>query len=294
MKSTETVQKQDNSYKSIRVDFHSHTTCSDGHLKPSELIDRASNYQIEQFAITDHDTVAGFSIAQQHITDKQLSIRLISGIEISTMWQGFEIHIVGLNIDVNHPALIELINAQQQAREERAQSMAKKLDKAGFAGCYEQAKEYAQGGTITRAHFARVLFDRGLVNNLQKAFDKYIGKGQRCYVKPLWCSIEQAIEVISASGGYSVIAHPMKYGLSTKWLRRLIVDFAASGGHAMEAASPQMNDQQRQLSLALCQEYDLLASVGSDFHYPSRWSDLGKNLSLPKHIDVVWQHWNDQ
>lgn len=292
MKSTETFKKQDNNYKSIRVDFHSHTTCSDGHLKPHELIDRASNYQIQQFAITDHDTVAAYPIARQHIIDNNLDIRLISGIEISTLWQNFEIHIVGLDMDVNHSELTALINAQQQAREERAVLMAQKLQKAGFQDCYEQAKQYAQGGTITRAHFARVLLDRGVVNTLQKAFDKYIGKGQRCFVKPLWCSIEQAVSVISAAGGYSVIAHPMKYGLSTKWLRRLIIDFKHSGGHAMEVASPQMNDQQRQLSLALCDEYQLLASVGSDFHYPSRWSDLGKNLSLPVHVDVVWQYWN--
>ncbi|KGK00918.1 RNase RNM [Thalassotalea sp. ND16A] len=292
MKSTDNAQISSNSYNSIRVDFHSHTKCSDGHLTPAELIDRASNYQIEQFAITDHDTVAGVTIAEQHIRDNNLKIRLISGIEISSLWQNFEIHIVGLNMDVQHPALTSLIASQQQAREERAHLMAEKLTKAGFENCYEDAKTLAQDGTITRAHFARVLHNRGVVSTLQKAFDKYIGKGQRAYVKPLWCSIEHAIEVINASGGYSVIAHPMKYGLSTKWLRRLIVDFNDAGGDAMEVVSAQMNPQQKLLSIELCQQYGLQASVGSDFHYPNRWSDLGKNLSVPDNLSVIWQHWN--
>ncbi|WP_068547843.1 RNase RNM [Thalassotalea crassostreae] len=289
--STLSDENKTNNYNSLRIDLHSHTTCSDGHLSPQELVSRAENYQIEQFAITDHDTVDAFSIAQQHIDEQNFKLRLISGIEISTMWENFEIHIVGLNIDTEHPALTTLIEQQQNAREQRAQLMAEKLTKAGFENCYEDAKLLAHQGTITRAHFARVLHNRGVVSTMQKAFDKYIGKGKRAYVKPQWCSIEQAILVIHQAGGKSVIAHPMKYDLSNKWLRRLIVDFSDAGGDAMEVASPQMNEQQRLFLRQLLVEYQLQGSVGSDFHFPSRWSDLGKNLTLPDDVDVVWQHW---
>ena len=289
--STLSDENKTNNYNSLRIDLHSHTTCSDGHLSPQELVSRAENYQIEQFAITDHDTIDGFSIAQQHIDEQNFKLRLISGIEISTMWENFEIHIVGLNIDTEHPALTTLIEQQQNAREQRAQLMAEKLAKAGFENCYEDAKLLADQGTITRAHFARVLHNRGMVSTMQKAFDKYIGKGKRAYVKPQWCSIEQAVSVIHQAGGKSVIAHPMKYDLSNKWLRRLIVDFSDAGGDAMEVASPQMNEQQRLFLRQLLVEYQLQGSVGSDFHFPSRWSDLGKNLTLPDDVDVVWQHW---
>ncbi|WP_228445312.1 RNase RNM [Thalassotalea sp. HSM 43] len=292
MKSIQSAENMSDDYKLIRVDLHSHTTCSDGRLTPAELVERATTFQIEQLAITDHDTVQAFALAQDYIEQKGLKLRLISGIEISTMWQNFEIHIVGLNVDTQHPALTALIEQQQQAREQRATLMAEKLAKAGFADCYQQAKQYAGDGTITRAHFARVLFDRGDVSTMQKAFDKYIGKGQRAFVKPLWCSIEQAIEVINLAGGHSVIAHPMKYSLSTKWLRRLIVDFKAANGDAMEVASPQMNEQQRQLLVTLCNEYGLEASVGSDFHYPNRWSELGRNLQLKSDVSGIWRHWN--
>ncbi len=247
---------------------------------------------VEQLAITDHDTVDALAPARSFIELKGLPLRLISGIEISTMWQNFEIHIVGLNVDAKHPQLVELINAQQQARETRATLMAEKLAKAGFADCYQYAKLLAKNGSITRAHFARALHEQGHVSGMQKAFDKYIGKGQRAYVKPQWCSVEHAVEVIAKAGGQSVIAHPMKYKLSTKWLRRLIVDFKAANGDAMEIVSPQMNDQQKQLLASLCVEYDLQASVGSDFHAPNRWSELGRNLQLTADVPPVWRHWN--
>jgi predicted metal-dependent phosphoesterase TrpH len=279
-------------YLNLRVDLHSHTTYSDGGLSPQELIDRATNYQLDVLAITDHDTVSGLECASQYIEEKDLAITLINGIEISTSWHGFEIHIVGLNIDKTNEQLTGLIEQQQAARELRATTMGEKLAKSGFDGIYDQAKALAEKGSITRAHFAKILLQQGHVSTMQGAFDKYIGKGKRAYVSPTWCSIEQAINSIHAAGGTAVIAHPIRYGLSAKWLRRLIVQFKQDGGDGLEAVLPQMNKDQRKIMLNYCLEYDLHASMGSDFHYPSRWSDLGKNLRMPESAKPIWQLWS--
>lgn len=279
-------------YSSLRVDFHTHTNCSDGKLSPQMLIERAVNFQLDVLAITDHDTVSALDIAKRYILDKNISLNLINGIEISTYWQGFEIHVVGLNIDPNAPALQTLIASQQQERERRADLMNEKLAKCGFVDVLAQAKLLAGEGSITRAHFARVLHNNGDVNTMQAAFDKYIGKGKRAFVKPQWCDIDSAIDAIHAAGGVAVLAHPVRYDMTTKWLRRLVVDFKNAGGDAMEIVLPQMNPEQRRLMLSFCLEYDLYASLGSDFHYPSKWSDLGRNLKLPEDCNPVWQLFN--
>jgi len=289
MKQMSTADSRD--FSTLRVDLHSHTKCSDGGLTPIELINRAVNFQIDVLAITDHDTVAALDIANQYIKQEKLSLTLIDGIEISTTWQGFEIHIVGLNIDKNHPALTKLVETQQMAREQRALSIGEKLEKCGVKDIYQQAKVRAGDGSITRAHFAKVMFENGYVSTMQKAFDKYIGKGNRAYVKPNWCTIEQAVDIIHQAGGCAVMAHPIRYDLSAKWLRRLIVDFKSVNGDALETVLPQMNNEQRQRMLNYCLEYDLHASLGSDFHYPSKWSDLGRNLTLPEKSNPVWQLW---
>jgi predicted metal-dependent phosphoesterase TrpH len=283
--------QNDKDLSNLRVDLHSHTNCSDGALTPQELIERAVNFQIDVLAITDHDTVSGLDSAKQTILDKNIPLRLIDGIEISTEWQGFEIHIVGLNIATSNEALLSLIDQQQQRRETRAITMGEKLAKCGFPDVYEKAKALAGAGSITRAHFARVLLHQGAVSKMQAAFDKYIGKGSRAYVKPNWCSIEEAVAIIHAAGGVAVMAHPIRYDLSTKWLRRLIVHFKAVEGDGLEVVLPQMNDAQRKLMLRFCSEYDLYASMGSDFHQPSRWSDLGRNLRMPEHAKPIWQIW---
>lgn len=281
-------------FQNYRIDLHSHTKCSDGGLTPEELIDRATNFQIDVLAITDHDTVVAIDVAQQYIEAKNLKLKLIKGIEISTRWQNFEIHIVGLNIDHKNEALQKLIASQQAAREERANLMSEKLAKCGIDNAYDKAQTLAGEGVITRAHFARVIQAEKQLSNLQAAFDKYIGKGKRAYAKPNWCSIEEAVNAIHLAGGTAVMAHPIRYDLTAKWLRRLIVDFKAAHGDGLEVVLPQMNNDQRRLMLNYCQEYDLFASLGSDFHFPSRWTELGRNLVMPEKAKPIWQLWFDE
>lgn len=287
-----TIEKNDG-FSHGRIDLHCHTHCSDGSLSPQTLIDRAINYQIDVLAITDHDTIEGFNIAQDYIMEKNIPIKLISGIEISTQWEGFEIHIVGLNFDKNNSSLKKLICSQQKAREQRAIAIGEKLVKCGFPNAYDDAKKLANNGTITRAHFAKVLYQQGYVSTMQKAFDKYLGKKgrvtQKAYVKPIWCSIEEAVKVIHDAGGTAIMAHPIRYDLSAKWLRRLIIHFKESLGDGLEVVLPQMNPQQ--IMLNYCLEYDLHASTGSDFHHPNKWSDLGRNLILPDGATPIWKMW---
>jgi 3',5'-nucleoside bisphosphate phosphatase len=274
-----------------RYDLHSHTRFSDGKLSPEQLVDRATNFQLDVLAITDHDTTNALDIANRYIQESGSKLELVNGIEFSTSWQNFEIHIVGLNIDPENCALKALILSQQAARESRAIAMSDKLTKCGFDNMLEQAKSLAGEGSITRAHFAQVLLNQGVVTKMQSAFDKYIGKGKRAFVRPTWCDITTAVEAIHQAGGVAVIAHPMRYDMTAKWLRRLIIDFKDAGGDAMEIVLPQMNPEQRRLMLSYCLEYELYASLGSDFHYPSKWSDLGRNLTLPDNCKPVWQLW---
>lgn len=145
----------------MRIDLHSHTTASDGRLTPPELIDRALGFNIEALAITDHDTTDGLAEARSYIADNNLPIQLINGIEISTVWQNKDIHIVGLNVDPESPELKALIEQQKQHRVGRAEMIAQRLEKATREGLLEEVKLIAGDAPITRAHFAKWLVDNG-------------------------------------------------------------------------------------------------------------------------------------
>ena len=275
----------------MKRDLHSHTHHSDGSLSPRELVIRAHNQQLDQLAITDHDTVAGLgeAYAQQELQPRPLTI--IPGIELSVGWRGFDIHIVGLNIRWRDPQLAERIHLQQQARLQRAQQIAEKLTLLGLPNSYDHARKLAGKGQITRAHFARALVANGHVASFEMAFRRYLGKGKRAHVVPQWITLEQAVTWITAANGVAVLAHPSRYGLTGKWLRRLLVQFKAAGGQAMEVVYPNLSPSWRQQLLSYASEYDLLASAGSDFHRPNRWSELGRHLSLPLDLIPVWRAW---
>ncbi|MGI2175377.1 RNase RNM [Shewanella ulleungensis] len=276
----------------LLADLHSHTTASDGQLTPTQLISRAIEKGVEMFAITDHDTVGG--LAEAHIANQAHAtpLKLINGCEISTRWSSFDIHIVGLNIDVSHAGLLEFLTQQRQLREVRAQEIGERLAKAGIEGAYEGAKAIAGDAALSRGHYARWLADHGHATDMPSVFKKYLARGKTGYVPNNWGDMANAIEHIHQAGGVAVLAHPSGYKLSAKWLKRLVREYAEAGGDAMEVILGQQTLDDRNNLIALSKQNNLLASVGSDFHFPSNWIELGKNLYQPQGVEWVWQSQN--
>jgi predicted metal-dependent phosphoesterase TrpH len=272
----------------MKIDLHSHTTASDGRLSVAELLDRAIGFDVKVLAITDHDTLDAIPEALELIEQKSLPIELVNGIEISTVWQNKDIHIVGLGVSLDSPELLALIEAQQARRVERSELIAHRLEKATREGVLEEVKLIAGDAPITRAHFAKWLVDNGYAKTMQQVFKKYMTRNNTGYVPPNWCSMQEAVAAIHSAGGVAVLAHPGRYQLTAKWLKRLIAAFCEANGDAMEVAQPQQSLQERRNLADYAIQYNLLASQGSDFHYPSPWMELGRNLWLPSGVEPVW------
>ncbi|EJK7531061.1 5'-3' exoribonuclease [Escherichia coli] len=275
----------------VIYDLHSHTTASDGCLTPEALVHRAVEMRVGTLAITDHDTTAAIAPAREEISRSGLALNLIPGVEISTVWENHEIHIVGLNIDITHPLMCEFLAQQTEWRNQRAQLIAERLEKAQIPGALEGAQRLAQGGAVTRGHFARFLVECGKASSMADVFKKYLARGKTGYVPPQWCTIEQSIDVIHHSGGKAVLAHPGRYNLSAKWLKRLVAHFAEHHGDAMEVAQCQQSPNERTQLATLARQHHLWASQGSDFHQPCPWIELGRKLWLPAGVEGVWQLW---
>lgn len=272
-------------------DLHSHTTASDGLLSSAELVSRAAEMGVTTLAITDHDTTAGIPAARQAIVEQELELELIAGVEISTLWENHEIHIVGLNVDIDSAELQTLLSEQVTRRQARAKEIALRLEKARIPGALEGATRIADGAEITRGHFARYLVEQGYATNVGGVFKHYLARGKTGYAPPQWCTIEEAIVAIHHAGGQAVVAHPGRYQLSNKWLKRLLADFKSWGGDAMEVAQCQQAPNERSQLAAYALQFGLLASQGSDFQQPCAWIELGRKLWLPTGVEPVWRDW---
>ncbi|WP_198243530.1 PHP domain-containing protein [methane-oxidizing endosymbiont of Gigantopelta aegis] len=269
-------------------DLHCHSTASDGALSPSQLVQRASEHGVTTLALTDHDTLKGLSEAQ--IMADALGIQLIPGIELSASWEKKCLHIVGLGIDPQHPALIDGIKQQQQIRIDRATKIAEKLAKKRIEGVFEAVCATAGSDMVTRLHFAQYLLQQEYVTSLQDAFDKYLGQGKSAYVSTRWATLEQTVSWITASGGIAVLAHPLRYKLTSSWLKRALTAFKQVGGRGIEVVTGQSSIDDIQRSLQLAKRFDLLASQGSDFHNPDNpWVELGRLAPMPAGIKSVWK-----
>ncbi|WP_086480776.1 PHP domain-containing protein [Oceanospirillum sanctuarii] len=274
-------------------DLHSHSTCSDGRLSPTELVQLAASEGVHTLSLTDHDTVQGIPEARQ--AAEAAGIGLIAGVEISTTWSGCNVHIVGLNLDIDNPVLVEGLKEQQAARQKRAEIIAEKLSSLGVENFLQKAESVAKGAELGRPHFAQVLVDEGVVENMPEAFKKYLGAGKKGDVKSLWPTVEKAVEWIKAAGGVAVVAHPLHYKMTNMKRRALLKAFKDAGGEAMEVVSgSQQSRDQTNYMAQLAKEYDLAASVGSDFHFPSQWQKPGKTNHLPETVNPVWMLWQDE
>lgn len=268
------------------IDLHTHSTMSDGSLSPEALVDYAITQHVSVLALTDHDSVSGVKVAIDHADS--LDITIIPGIELSVLWRNVPLHIVGLEIDIDCQALKALIDEQGLRRQRRAEDISSKLATLGFQDAYQKANNLTDNGLITRPHFAHAMVAEGFCKDIKTAFKRFLKRGKPAYVPVEWVSLERCLQIISDAGGKSVLAHPLRYDLTNTKLRCLLDDFKAGGGVAIEVVSGWTNDNEVSRLGALCKEYELAASMGSDFHgHTMTPSVMGRLKALPKGCEMV-------
>lgn len=272
------------------IDLHCHSTISDGSLTPAEVVEAACRNGCTMLALTDHDHTGGLSEARSAAA--RLGLRFVNGVEVSVTWRHRTIHIVGLDFDEGDIALQKLLADVRKGRLARLEAISAKLEKKGIGGAYEGALALAANREMAgRTHLAEFLVCNGFVRNKQQAFAKYLGEGKSCSVAHQWAGLEDCVEALKNAGGISVIAHPMRYGLSATAKRCLLEEFKSLGGTAIEVHSGNCGKNDRLNYALLASRHGLLASVGSDFH---RFGDFGGGLlgacpELPQICVPVWE-----
>jgi 3',5'-nucleoside bisphosphate phosphatase len=274
----------------VRYDLHLHSRHSDGMLTPSALIELAHSKGVDVLALTDHDCTDG--LAEAAVAARAAGMQLVPGVEISVTWNDMTIHVVGLGIRADDEVLVRGLGRLVAARHERAHEIARRLDKRRIHDAYDGAARLAGGVSLGRTHFARFLVQGGYVPSIGQAFKQYLLRGAAAYAPVQWAALDEAVGWIHVAGGQAVIAHPARYKLSNGKLRKLLGEFKACGGDAIEVVNAGQAPATNAHCAALAREFELLASVGSDYHGPDTpWIEPGKLAPLPEGCVPVWQNW---
>lgn len=287
----------------MTIDLHCHSTCSDGTYAPIEVVQRAHAAGVTVLALTDHDTLAG--IDEARATATACDIQLINGVEIScehTLSGGYGknkstnkiIHVVGLDFD-DRDKMHATLQQLQDSRASRGQRITEKLSQLldiDYNELWQDVLTKAGNNSqaVGRAHIGQVLFERGEVKTVQKAFDQYLADNKPAYVVIDALSMARGIELIHECGGKAVLAHPTRYQLSATRVRKLIEEFAQLGGDACELPSNSEPISTRRMVDRSIAEHGLVASIGSDFHGSNMpWRRLGDVPSLTPDQHGIWQ-----
>ena len=265
----------------MKTDLHIHTYYSDGVFSPEKIVDTAIDVGLQAIAITDHDNVLAYDVAQKYIKDNHLEnkIEIIKGVEINTLYKNNEVHILGYFMNTEDKDFVELLKAQQQARIKQTKEIIALLSKKeGIKIKFEDIKKLvAAGGSIGRPHIARAITSAGGTANVMDAYAKYIHDDSPVYVQRKTVTPQDAVEVIYDAGGIPVIAHPHDIDIADKLIKELM----QYGLRGIEAYHRKHSPACVEYFSSMAEELGLIVTGGSDFHCPNIMNGqiiLGKNF----------------
>lgn len=256
------------------ADLHLHTIYSDGSMQPYEVLQYAEKYKFKAVSITDHDTVSG--IEESIKEGKRLNIEVISGIELSAVVEEEEIHILGYCIDWQDSRFLNELARLKVKRENRIKKMLAHLERLNIKINIDELINFAGSGTIGRLHLAHFLCNKGIVDTVYEAFDKYIGKHKPAYERVNALTVKEAIELIIKYGGIPVYAHPALNRMDS-----IIPSMIEYGLGGIEVYHSSQSKKELETYMALAEENGLLVTGGSDCHGKGKLNILIGKVKLP-------------
>ena len=245
-------------------DLHTHSVYSDGTWTPQQLVDEAERIGLGAIALCDHNTVDGLPEFLAHAQGRE--VQAVPGVELSTDYEGTELHIVGLFLQPEHYSIItEKLQDYQRRKDESNRLLIRALQQAGFDISYEQIVSATPNGQFNRAHVAAELTRKGYTESIQDAFCRLLKPEQGYYVPAMRMTAYEGIRFIKSLGAVAVLAHPL-LSMKEQQLRAFLPEAVACGLDAMETHYVSYDEDTTALAERIAAQFGLQHSGGSDFH----------------------------
>lgn len=284
----------------MKYDLHMHSTASDGKLDPRELVDWAERKGLEGIAITDHEVVNGSREAVKYA--KGRGVEVVPGIEIGADDEGsglYDVHIVGLFLDLENRGLLELSEWLMEARKIQKVEMIERLNDLGYEISFDELKKEVGGVNYGRPHVARILMRKySEFGKMQDVFDELLGVSGRAYVKQERDTVRGTINTIHGAGGLAILAHPMLYRNADE----IVSGFVEAGGDGIEVdyfyegRNVNRDDAFEKISRAreIARERGLVISGGGDFHSREDLHEIGDYGATKEEFKKMRKYWENR
>lgn len=267
------------------IDLHTHSIKSDGSMTPAEVVREAKRAGLSAIALSDHDSIEGVREAMEE--GKKLGVEVVPAIEFSVQ-SDTETHILAYFLDIDHPKLIKTLEECKVVRQQRNEECCRKLNELGFDVTMEEALAIAPNGIVGRAHFARLLMDKGYTQSVKEGFSKYLENGKYAYSGTQRLTDEETVRLIKECGGLSFVAHLHLIKLDDDTLRKFLLRLKAVGLDGVEGYYTEYTPEMQEKYQAMAKELGLMISGGTDFHaqmkpHISIGTGLG-NMKIPYEV----------
>jgi predicted metal-dependent phosphoesterase TrpH len=197
----------------MATDFHVHTSVSDGELDPGALLARAASCGVRALAITDHDTLGAYRWRDGAVFDaaRRWGLELTVGVELDVVLDGREVHVLGLGVELDAPALCAHLGAVAGARRERAgKELAIVRERLGDEALGEEDVFVPGRESLMRPHLIRPLVARGRFTSYEEGREWFRAHARCGGVVPK-LGMAEAAGMIRGAGGRAILAHPGYY-----------------------------------------------------------------------------------
>ena len=262
-----------------RVDLHVHSNRScDGDFSPAELVRMAADIGLQALSITDHDSVAAYPEAVAF--GQEAGVEVIPGIEITTLYDEREFHLLLPFVDWTREAVFHIVDRMSVAREEEARERVSRLRELGMPLTWDEVRAITNGVPPLGVKIAQILLDKPesaadprlaayfepdrIAYAPYHFYQDYFVEGKPAYVPKNHIALLEVLSLAPATGGVPVLAHPGAYFQSTT--REDLQALKEAGLAGLEVYTSYHSPDQTALFRDLAEEFDLVATAGSDFH----------------------------
>ncbi|MCD2348802.1 PHP domain-containing protein [Clostridium guangxiense] len=244
----------------FKGDFHTHTNASDGKFSAYHLLGLAKSCGIDIMAVTDHDTTDNLNNAIKESMD--IGLKVIPGIELSTLHNGESVHILGYFRDSSYMKkdFQNFLNDMKDYRVWRAKKIVSNLSKYFNINLNYENVTKNTNGVIARPHIARAIIAAGYNYTTDYIFDNILNKESPAYIPNKKVGVDEGIKILKNENAVVVLAHPI---LIKKTTIEEMIKFDFDG---IEAIYPQNSKEDTKRFIAIAKENNKLITAGSDFH----------------------------
>lgn len=257
----------------MRIDLHVHTRESDGFSSVREIITLARKEKIGTLAITDHESTQG--IEQALLLASASGIKIIPGIELLTCYKGIEVHLLGYFKNVNNHDLQKRLKELRERRTALTYQMVKIFQQTGYPLEWKEVEKEANAeAAVSLGHIIRTIVKREKYHDREtlRRIISFFRPGGIAFLPFLEHPFDEAVDLIFATGGLPVLAHPgllPDNGIVTKLLAYRPIGLEVYYGY--------WDDREKLIAYYadLAVKRALLATGGSDYHGPLGRIKLG-------------------